>query len=471
MPLKDVNILIADGGLGLLAPSASGNHAKVGVCSLGDVNEVIPVTDPGKIADLFGTGPLADALYDSFAAGARTIYAVRATGDIDGEIGAVAATKTGTGNLTVTGTPLDAYELLVLIVDSGGKNVATFRYSLDGGDTWSPKITVPTALTYAIAGTGLTLTFTEAVTNPENSFKADDQYAYTVKAPSSSVNSVNSAITALLSSKYLYEYIHVVGPSDAAMWAALAARATEAETKFRYIHFLCEARGPNAGETVEQWTTALLEAKTAFSSTRVAICAGRFEMADMGTGRIVNRNGAGLYSGRISAIAVSDSPGKVLDGPLPSVVALQPTGINDGHIQALDEAGFVTFRQYIGLDGFYVTNGRIAAPVTSDYQYVELRRPMDKACSLVRSTALKFVQAELDPTNLEKSFAALEAALSAPLYAMVGNGDIARGRVVIPRDQDVLATSKIRLKVRIVPLAIMREIEVEIGYENPFQQA
>lgn len=470
MPLKDATINILDGGLGMLPASSSGNHAKVGVCSLGIVNLIIPVTDPGQIAEKFGTGLLSDALYDAFAAGARTIYAVRATGDVDGVIGAVTAVKTGTGNITVTGTPLDAYELIVIIIDSGAKNQATFKYSLDGGDNFTAKITVPTGLTFAVPNTGLTLNFTEGV-EAANSFKTDDKYSCNITAPQASVNSMNLAIDALLASKYLYEFIHVVGASDAAVWAALAAKAVSAETNFRYIHFLCETRGPTAAETVDQWAAAMLSAKSAFSSTRVAICAGRFELVDMGNGRVVDRNGAGLYSGRVSSIKVQESPGKVADGSLPAVVALKPTGINNGHIQALDEAGFVTFRQYTGLDGFYVTNGRIAAPSVSDFQYVEVRRPMDRACALVRNSALHFMQAEIDPTNLEKSFSAMEAYLSSPLAIMTGDGEIARGRVVIPRDQDVLATSKVRTKVRIVPMATMREIEVEIGLENPATQA
>ncbi len=471
MPLPDVTIEILDGGLGMLPPSAAGLHAKVGVSSAGTVNEIVAVTDPGKVSELFGTGPLANALYDSFAAGARTIYAVRANGDIAGEIGAVTATKTGQGNLTVTGTPLDAYELVVEIVDPGAKNVATFKYSLDGGDNFSQKITVPTALTYDVPGTGLTLNFTEYVTDPNQSFLAGDRYTCKTEAPQASVNSVNAAIDALLDSGYLYEFVHVVGESDAAMWAALAAKATEAEGKYRYIHFLAEAAGPAAGETVDQWVTGLLAAKASFASTRVSICAGRLELIDMGTGRQVDRNGAGIYAGRVSAIPVQESPGKVMTGPLPAVVRLNPAGINDGHILALDEAGFITFRQYIGLSGFYITNGRMAAEAISDFRFVELRRVMDKACGQVRTAALRFEHAEVDPINVEKSFAAIEAQLAAPLDIMVGAGEIARGRVVIPRDQDVLATSKLRIKVRLVPLGYLREIEAEIGFENPFQSA
>ncbi len=471
MPLPDVNVKILDGGLGLLSPSAAGLQAKVGVCSAGTVNEIVAVSSPGDIADKFGTGPLANALYDAFAAGASIIYAVRAEGDIAGTVGTVTATKTGQGDVTANGSPLDEYEVIVEIVDPGAKNQATFKYSLDGGDTWSEKITVPTGLTYDIPGTGITLSFTEYVTDPPKSFLTGDKYTFNTTAPKASVAKVNAAIDVLLNSAYLFEFIHVVGESDAAMWAALASKATEAENKFRFIHFLAEARGPDNTETVDTWVNALLTEKASFASKRVSICAGRFELVDMGTGRVVDRNGAGLYSGRVSAVPVGISPGRVMDGPLPAVVDLRPKGINDGHILALDEAGFITFRQYIGLSGFYITNGRMAAEPISDYRFVELRRPMDKACAQVRMTALRQEHAEIDPLNLEKSLAAIEAQLSAPLDAMAGAGEIARGRVVIPRDQDVLATSTLRVKVRIVPLAIMRWIEVEMGYENPFQKA
>jgi hypothetical protein len=255
------------------------------------------------------------------------------------------------------------------------------------------------------------------------------------------------------------------------MWAALDVKAQEAASQYRYIHFLCEARGPDAGESVDAWVQALQTEIANFASTRVSICAAWCEILDMNTGRQVNRNGAGLYSGRLSALDVQESPGKVMEGPLPAILKLAPDGINEGHILALDQAGFITFRQYVGLSGFYITNGRIAAESISDFRYVELRRPMDKACTLVRNAALRFEHAEIDPANMSVSVRALEAALSEPLDIMVGDGEIAQGRVVIPLDQDVLATSTVRVKIRIVPKAIMRWIELEVGFENPFQNA
>lgn len=461
--LPGVYINIQDGGLGLLPATSEGLQAKVGVCSAGEINQVVALSDPAQAVSNFGTGPLVNALLDAFAAGAGVIYAVRANGDIAGSVGAVTKTGTGSGSMTAAGTPLDAYEAIVEILTTGRLNTATFRYSLDGGDNWSGAITVPQAGAYAIPGTGVTITFTEG-TPPENSFVAGDRYAFTVTAPTASVASVNDAIDALLASSYLYEFIHVVGPSDNAMWAALDVRAAEAEADCRYIHFLAEARGPNAGETVDQWVAALLAMRESFASTRVSVVAGRFELIDQATGRSMDRNGAGLYSGRLSKIKTHVSPGRYIDGPMPGVVGLRPNGINEAHILSLDQAGFITFRQYKGSNGFYITNGRMMAEQTSDFRYVELRRVMDEACTLVYLAALQSVQAEGTPAGLD----ALEARMTSPLQVMVGAGKITRGRVVIPRDQNILAGAVLRAIVKIVPIAIMREIEISIGFENPF---
>lgn len=465
--LPDVSISIADGGLGLLAPTGTGVHAKVGASSAGAVGQVIAMTDPAKAAELFGTGPLVNALMDSFAAGSRLIYAVRAQGDVAGTISAVTAAKTGTGNMTVSGSPLDAYDVIVEIVDPGQRNVATFKYSLDGGDTWSQKVTVPANGSYAVPGTGLALAFTEDATNPPNSFKSGDRYTFTTTAPSASVSSINAAVGVLLNSGLDYEFIHVVGPSDASVWAALDSHAATAEQNYRYIHFLAEARGPSTGETVDQWVNALVTAAGGFSSKRVSVCAGRAEISDLLTGRLVDRNAAGLYAGRLCALGVHQSPGRVDVGALPSVVRLNPAGLNDGHIKSLDDARYITVRRYVGLAGHYITNGRIMAEATSDFRYVEARRTMDKACQLVRTAALRFEHAEATAEGLD----ALEAQLTAPLEYMIGAGEIAAGQVLIPRDQNIVGTSTLRARVRIQPVGIMRWIEIALGFANPVKAA
>lgn len=470
--LNDVRLNIKDGGLGVQVPAADGIHYKIGVCSAGTVGEIVAISDKQKAREVFGTGPLVNAILDTYTAAGGTglIYAIRADGDIPGTVGAVTATKTGQGDMVAAGAPLDAYDVVVQIVDPGQLNVATFQYSLDGGRNWSAKITVPTGGAYTIQGTGINLTFTEYVTDPDESFLAGDKYTFKTEAPQASVTSIMAAVDVVKASKYIYEYIHAVGESDAAMWTALDVKAAEFESKFKYIHFLAEARGPNAGETVDQWMNALTADIASFVSTRVSICAGRLLVLDTITGRQWNRNGAGIYSGRVSSIKVSTSPAKFEDGPLDGIMGLLPEGLDDGHIETLDTAGFITFRQYDGVAGYFVTEGRMAADPTSDYTTVERRRTMDKACGIVRRKFLDFKHAEIDPDpeKLEIELRAIENEAESSLEPMAADGDISRGTVVIPRDQDILATSKLRAKVSIVPKGILRDIEVEIGYENPF---
>ncbi|MDR3561905.1 MAG: DUF2586 domain-containing protein [Negativicutes bacterium] len=465
MGLPDVTVNISDGGLGILPASSTGILAKVGVSSSGEVNQIIPITDHGQITNAFGTGPLADALADSFmVAGTCTVYAVRAASDIVGTNGAITSTKTGTGTLTVAGEPLDQYDVVVQIIDGGRKNSATFQYSLDKGNTFSGKITVPATGDYLIARTGMTLTFAEGVTDPVDSFLAGDSHVFSTTAPSASVTSINAAIDVLLQTNLTYEGIHIVGPSQPSLWAALSARALEAESKFRYLYIVAEARGPLAAETVDAWATAIIDDADDFADTRVSIVAGRLEISDLLSGRTIERNGAGVYTGRIAQLKVMESAGKVIIGSLSGVVSNRPSGINDGHILALDEARFVTFRQYEGLNGIYITDGRMMAEDISDFRYIELRRVMDKACRNCRMAALRFVQAEASTEGID----ALEAFLQQPLNIMIGDKEITAGRISIPKNQDILATSMLKAKIRIQPVGIMRDIELDIGFENPF---
>lgn len=464
--LSNVNVIVKDGGLGLVSPDQTIQHAKVGTCSLGTANEIVYLTSPDQVAGSFGTGPLANALYDAFAAGARKIYAVKAATDVAATIGAITATKTGQGNITAAGTPLDAYEVVIELLQAGALNTATFRYSLDGGDTWSEEITTPSAGTYVLAGTGITLTFTEHTT-PADSFDVGDAYGFKTTAPGASVNNITDAINAVLNSSVFAEYIHVVGSTNSSVWSALSTLMDTAATdKYKYTHVLCEAAGPTDGQEISAWVQALVTAADGFDSTRVAVCAAWAEIQDSLTGRVVNRNGAGIYSGRVSSIPEKRSPARVRDGALPNVVRINPLGLSEEQIKDLSDAGFITFREYEGIDGVYVTEGRMMAAAESDFQYVELRRVMDKACRKVRLAALQYKHAEA-----EGDMEHLKASLQAEIDTMVGAKDIVSGRIVIPDGQDILSTGKLIVKIRITPISIMREIELEVGFENPLLQA
>ena len=75
----------------------------------------------------------------------------------------VPGAQVGTCTLAATGNPNDAYAVRLEILRAGAtlaSGAATYRLSLDGGDTWGPETAMPVGGVITPSGTGLTLTFT-----------------------------------------------------------------------------------------------------------------------------------------------------------------------------------------------------------------------------------------------------------------------------------------------------------------------
>lgn len=144
-----------------------------------------------------------------------------------------------------------------------------------------------------------------------------------------------------------------------------------------------------------------------------------------------------------------------------------PLGIED-YIEILDEAGYTTARQYIGLEGYYISNSRSFALPTSDYVFMENVRTMYKAVREVRKQALYKLHMDIDPSEMETELAAHEKFLEIPLDAMVVDKEISKGNVIIDTNQNILGTSNLKIKVRIVPMGVVRNMEMEFALENPY---
>lgn len=460
---------VQDGGLGTVAQGGQGQRVVVGVSSLGTVNQVLGFSDLGQVPGKLGSGPLSRVVADQLAYGGGVVYAVRATGDVAGTVTPDAANPVSPA-VTVTGSPLDGYDLVVTLTRAGAVGTSAFTYSLDGGDAVS--LEIATAATYAIPGTGLTLNFAAG------SYVLASVYKFAVAAPKASVSSVQAAIRAALNTNLLYEYIQLAQAADSSMWAALDALSVEAEGLFRYIYFVAETAAP--GTDPDAWVTARLAEKTGFSSKRVQVVAAYAEVVDTLSGQLQVQSLASRIAARASRNEPHIKTAWVQQGPLSGVVAVAPfdvvggskfTKFNNAHSLSLDTAGFTTVYKLIGRDGVFVVEDRMAAAPTSDYKIVPNRRVMDRCTEEVRQALLDFVQQGVDPTDLNASLAALVARANTPLRVRVTNGNIARGRVVVPPGQDILATSSLRVVLRIVPLGYFREITEDIGFENPFLTA
>lgn len=463
--LPGVTINVQDGGLGVLPATGEGVHVKIGVASGGPVNEVLSFTDSRRAKEILVSGPLLEAIGVAFAQGAGLIYAVRVDANVAGTVSSVQKTGTGTGTLSASGSPLDAYEVVVRITRTGARGTAAFVYSLDGGDDWSEEIAVPSGGNYSLPGTGLTLTFTNGASEP--SFVKDDVFRFTTTAPGYTLARLNDALNALFAQAQLqYQFIHIVGAATPTVAAAVDARMGEAAQAHRYTWAMLEAEDLPDNDLRTAWAN--------FASVRVGVGAGYAEVASPITGRVQRRPITWLWAGRRAARPAQEDVGRVASGPLAGVVRLY----RDEYVSpGLDAARFTTARTYPAYAGFFLTQGRLMAPPGSDYELDQYRSVMDLACTVAYRAGLRFVNeairvdpatggiAEIDAARIEGYIGGmLRAALKGRVSEEGGQPAV---RVQVDRAENILSSRRLPVRIGIIPLGYAKYVEVTIGFENP----
>ncbi len=471
MPLPKVTQTISDGGLGLAAPDDSSTHVAIGVCSAGTVNELKFYSDPDLLKAERGHGPLVDkAVYHLQVAGG-SVGVMRINGSVAGAAGAVTPTRisTSTGTVAVGGAAYDAYDVKIEVTKTGTLGAGEFKYSLDGGDNYSADIQIPGAGTYAITGTNLTLTFT-AGAGPIF-FEKGDVFAFVCTAPGYSSTDANNALDALRTTYATarFGFVHLVGAASTVAGAATIAAAVDVKmiaeaNVFRYLFCVVECPEDTDGNTIAAFAS--------FSSTRVCVAAGYCEL--VANGKVMKRNAAWPVVARIASQDIRRDVARVRQdregGPLAGVTKLYR---DEFTTEGLDAARFITLRTFAGQAGFYVTNGRTMANGGSDYQFLQFRRLMDRACTVNYAELFNFLNDDVVRTNddgtiLEADARAIETKVNGALTAdLTSKGRVTSTSVTVTRDNNILSTQTLKTKVRIRPKGYAKFIETDIGFENP----
>jgi len=100
----------------------------------------------------------------------RYSFAVLEATDVD-PVGTVSSSGTTPPTLAVTGIPLESWDVVVTVETGGALGTMTFKYSTDGGDTYSAELT-STAVTgiTEIGATGMIFTFASGTYNADNEY-------------------------------------------------------------------------------------------------------------------------------------------------------------------------------------------------------------------------------------------------------------------------------------------------------------
>lgn len=144
--------------------------------------------------------------------------------------------------------------------------------------------------------------------------------------------------------------------------------------------------------------------------------------------------------------------------------------MDDDAIDELDDLGYLTFRQYDGLSGYYVNNARMLGPEGTDFVYAEDVRVVNKIIRETRKEALLQLQSDIDLENPSADLKAKVEFIKAPLDRMVRDKEISSAEITIPDDaaESILTSGELFLTIRYVQRGIIRSIEIDVGKRNPY---
>lgn len=477
--LKDVTHIVTDGLLGSGTEKSDGLSIKIGVSPVVSTAPVVITgdMDAARIREKLGLSPLADAVMDSVQFGANRIFCFPVAATTPGTLGEVTKSGEGGGSVTVTGSPVNAFSIVIRITAQGGLNTAAFAISINGGYSFTDEITVPMAGSYEPEGTGLTVKFTDAAQEDQKaqSFLVGDSYTFTTTAPAMTNGDVLAAIDKLQSFHQECEFAHIVGESALPLWQAVSEAQKElAEVFHKPMLFIIEAGFPDDSDgDLADWLLQM-EAdrkKVRNSDLQVVAAWGRLVKLD-GTTQAINL--AGVVSGLYARAPVQVSIGKtrpeagfgISRDRLPELL---PAGMDNSAIERLDLAGYLTFREYDGLSDIYVYHANMLCPDGSDYSYAEDTRVKNKIIRQTRKEALLLLNDDIDLENVQGELETKAKFMFPPLQDMIDAKEISAAEITVPegQEQTILKDGKLRVKIRYLSRGYIREIEVDLGRSQP----
>lgn len=467
--LRDVSYSVTDGQLGLANTTGTGIHVKIGASPVKSAEPVLITGTMGaeRIKGRLGLSPLADAVMDSVENGAGKVYCIPVDAGQKGTVSEVKKMpESAAGTVTVEGEPANAFRIIVRIVGKGGLNVAAFRYSLNNGKSWSSDITVPTGGKYAAEEAGLVFTF-----SGEGEFALNDTFTCETKAPAMTNADILDAAGRLKDISAPYEFVHIVGTTTPELWAGISMIQQELFARYRKpVIFIMEAYDKEPEESLAEYTARLEKDRKKIANYDLQVVAARGFYTGMdGVTRDVNL--ANIVCGLYARASVQESIGRTAAYSIPEskLPGLLPEELGEDDIEALDAAGYLTFRRYDGLAGYYVTNARMMCPEDSDFRYAEDARVKNKIIRLTRMAALQRLQEDVDPENVDADLAAKAEFITADVEKqMVDKKEIASLHISIPSGQDILRTETMEMEIRYVPMGKVREIKINLGMQNPY---
>lgn len=471
---SEVNNKVIDGNLQTAGETGEGIHVKIGIGYANTTDYPIQITSKmriDEIQEILGLSPLADSCIDAIDNGAKEIYCIPVAATSAGKIGALSHTGTSAGTLELSGEPRNDFQLFIEIMESGNTNSGSFRYSIDGGRNYSDEQIIPLEGTFEIPDTGITIGFMD-VEDSDTSFIAGDIYSAEATAPGTSNGNILEAVEKLRYMKLQMEYVHVVGASTEALWSSLGLLADEFfESYHKPISFVCETTYMQSEETLEAYVERLLTSARAVRNKNVQVVPA-FAVYIRKDYRVQTINCASIATGFYSVAKAHESIGKTKKFVVSEekMLKLMPEGI-EKYLKELEAAGYLVMRQYDQKEGYFFANGKMMSPASSDYQYMEDVRVLNKIVKKVRQAALDELQEDIDMDEADLYVEHLKGVLGAGILECENEGNISSYEIDIPTDGvDILTNPEFDVNISYVPKGKNRVMNISFGVSRPITE-
>lgn len=474
--LPNSTLTIVDNGLAIVGSSGDLPSCKIGSSSAGTVGDFYSFagTDTNQVITSLGSGALVDStIQHLLESGGKQVIVYKATASTAGTSSAV--TNVGGGpTVTLTGAPYDQSETIIEIMLGGVIGTSQFRYTLDGGDTYSDYYA--TAATFLLPN-GVTANMAAG------SYILGATYSWTDTAPAMTTTNVGDALDAVITSPYDVKFVHVIGQAaDAAaaatMATTLSTKITSAHAAHKYFFIIFEAPAVDKA--------GLATSFASFEQKFVAGCGGFAEIVNPRNQAVQKRSSARVLVPRVArnprAIHILRDVSDSDIEPIASIVRLVPNGAaastgyhDEERTPGLNAARFMALRTISGRAGFYPTNGLSFASGSSDFQqlpYVQI--VLDAARAWYQYTLTQLakrirkdpVTGFIDPKIADGAENGGKKALRLEL-----GDDISGLSILLNRTDDLAASPILKAKIRLVVDGYALEYQSEIGLASSLPAA
>ena len=261
------------------------------------------------------------------------------------------------------------------------------------------------------------------------------------------------------------------GSIDGAVLTAVTNLQALAEdwTVNKYAPFMClvEALSYNG-------VAASLPDLTARSDNRVGVVLGDSVSGSAGAA-------VGLVAGRLAAEPVQRSLARVRSGAIKAEAMYIGTNLAEiGDPDVANDLGYIVPRTFVCKSGYYWSDDHLATEASDDYCAIPRRRVIDKAYRITYKTIVDEV-AENVPVNAEGKLAAFHckgvetSVESAIVNSMTSEGNLGNDpdnasdlgvQCYIDPDQNILATSRLEVNLKVKPHGYSKYIDVKLGFKT-----